>query len=273
MTHDAIQHLPLEQISVAPQVREEFDEASLNGLALSLKQVGQLQPIGVRRDGERLVLVYGERRLRAAKLAGLKTIKASIEERQLSSDEATQQQLAENCHRKQLTPMERARGIKKFMAERGCTASEAAVRLDFSPPAVSRHLNLLSLQSEVSQKVESGAIPASTAYELTKVTDPAKQIELAQKIVDGKLTREQATKLVREATAPAPPVTDRAPIRLRFELGGGRWVIVCCTGFDDSILSLKEALAKLQREQRRNIEIGELKKVLRREARTVSSAR
>jgi ParB family chromosome partitioning protein len=273
MSQETIQILPLEQISVDPQVRQEFDEPSLHGMALSMKEVDQLQPILVRRDGQRLVVVDGERRLRAAKRAGSKTVKAIIEERELSAADIIQRRLVANIQRQNFTPLETANALKELMKLTGWSASEVAARLGFSAAGVSRSLSLLSLPSPVAGYVQSGAIPASSAYQIAKVADPAKQTELAQKVVDQKLTREQATDLVRQATSPAPLVTPQVPIRLRFELGGGRWVEVSCTGFDDSILSLKESLAKIQRGRRLNIEICEYKKVLRREVRTGSSAR
>jgi ParB family chromosome partitioning protein len=190
MTREAIQYLALDRISILPQVRKHFDQESLHGLAVSLREVGQLQPIRVRREGDRLVVVDGERRFRAAKIAGFDSIAAILEERQLSPPEVTQRQLIADCHCKNLKPIDLASAIRDLMEGTGWTASEAAGHLGFSKATVTRLLSLLSLPEAVRDQVATGALAASTAYEISKVADAAKQVEMAREAANGKLTRD-----------------------------------------------------------------------------------
>ena len=112
---EQIQYIPLDKIEVDPQVRKAFDEESIDGLVASLKVVGQLQPIRVRKVADKFRVVCGERRTRAARLAGLTTLAAIIEVRDLSEGEVLQRQIIENCQRENLCPIEKARGITRLM--------------------------------------------------------------------------------------------------------------------------------------------------------------
>ena len=149
MIQEQIQYLPLDQVECYPQVREQFDQAALEGLANSIKADGQLQPIRVRRKGSKFGVVDGERRTRAMRLAGLTTIAAIIEEKELGDGEVIKRQLILNLQREDLTPVERARGIQSLIEATGWTATQAASKLGLSNATVSKSLSLLSLPAAI----------------------------------------------------------------------------------------------------------------------------
>ena len=151
--------IPLDRIEPDPdQPREEFDEESLQRLAESLKTKGQLQPIRVRWDEGRMVyvIICGERRWRAAKLAGLATITAMIVDGPIDPAELLAFQLIENCLRDDLRPIEQARALKQLMDRNGWSTRQLARELALSQSHVVRALTLLELPIEVQEQVEQG---------------------------------------------------------------------------------------------------------------------
>ena len=169
MQPESIRHLPLELIISQLQARQLFDERAIANLSASMKEVGQLSPIRVLFDLERFKLVDGELRFRAAQLLGWKTIAAIVEERILSDAEVLQKQLIANCQRKNLTPLEKGRAISRLSTITGWGISEIAVRLAMSTAMVTKSLKVLTLPKIILDLIESGQIPVSTAYELTKI--------------------------------------------------------------------------------------------------------
>src|SRR5208282_712517 len=161
MATEQIQYFTLDRISVAPQVRKHFDEEALAGLAQSLREIGQQQPIRVRREGERLVIVDGERRYRAAKKAGMPTIGVVIDEKELCAGEVLHRQLIANIQREDLSPMEKARAIDELLKETGWTATVVASKIGLSNATVSRLLSLLNLPDNIQQQVSAGEVPMS----------------------------------------------------------------------------------------------------------------
>ncbi len=152
MEQEQIQYVALDKIAPDPlQPRRDFGKQPLEELVASLKEVGQLVPIRIRLDGERFVLVDGERRWRAAKVAGLTAIAAIVESKALDAG-----QLVANCQREGLTAMEEAQAVSRLMEETGWTAAQVAARLGKSPATISRLLSLLGLPHEV----QSGSRPA-----------------------------------------------------------------------------------------------------------------
>ncbi len=129
----------------------------------------------------------------AARHAGFEAIPAIVVADDLNEAQILQQQWIANCHRQELTPMEKVRAISRLMQLTGWSASETAKRLSMSGANVSRLLALLSLPEPIQIQVEDGVIPASAAAELARVDDPAKQAELAQRIAGGQLTRDGLT--------------------------------------------------------------------------------
>ncbi len=243
-----IQSIPLDQIQTASQVRTHFDEQAIQGLALSLKEVGQLQPIRVRRVGDQYIIVDGERRYRAATPAGFSAINAIVEGKELGEGELLQRQMIANCQREDLSPLEKARALKQLMTVTGWNAKQVAGGLGMSRAMVSRLLSLLHLPEELQQKVEQGDIPVSAAYELTQVADPRIQESLATALAEGRLNRDgisHARKRGNEAAVNKPASTSRVTALL----GEGRSFTMTAPGLDleSFIGSLEELLAKARR--------------------------
>jgi ParB family transcriptional regulator, chromosome partitioning protein len=181
------------------QPRKEFDEEGLHELAASLKDRGQLQPARVRYDEalEKWVIIAGERRYRAAVLAGLKTL-ACVEARgDQTRDEILTDQLVENCLREDLKPIEQANAYKALMDRRGWSYRELAEFLHISKGTISKALSLLSLPELVQELVEQGTLSPNTAYEVSRLSDPSEQVAMAEQIVERKLTVEDAAHAVK----------------------------------------------------------------------------
>ena len=185
--------IKLEMVIADPnQPRTDFDEEALKELADSLRERGQLQPIRVRWDAqaEKYVVVVGERRWRAARMAGLDTIQAVVMDKDATPDDLLEDQLVENALRRDLKPIEQARAYKRLMDSRGFNQTQLAERLRISQPSVARALSLLNLPEPIQEHVESGDIPPTTAYALTKIPDRQQQEERAREVIAGKTTGE-----------------------------------------------------------------------------------
>jgi ParB family chromosome partitioning protein len=157
--------LRLNVIDVDPQHREEFSDEGIANLAESLKQHGQLQPIRVRYDEDRgrYVLIAGERRLRAMKLAGWDEADAVIAEGDLNAKDILVQQILENLQREDLKPIERANAFKSLIDQHGWDQKQLAAELCVSEGTVSNALKLLKLDDETQAKVDSGELKATVA--------------------------------------------------------------------------------------------------------------
>jgi ParB family chromosome partitioning protein len=181
------------------QPRKDFPEEGLRELAASLKERGQLQPARVRYDEavEKWVIIAGERRYRAAVLAGLKTL-ACVEARDdQTPDEILTDQLVENCLREDLKPIEQATAYKALMDRRGWSYRELAEFLHISKGTISKAVSLLSLAEPVQDLVEQGTLSPHTAYEVSRLNDASEQVEMAEQIVERKLTAEDAAQAVK----------------------------------------------------------------------------
>ncbi len=174
--------LPVKSISPNPnQPRTVFDEDALAELVFSIKEVGLLQPIVVRKSGSGYELIAGERRLRASKQAGLKTIPALI--RDTADDAMLRDALLENLHRSQLTALEEASAYQQLLADFGCTQDQLATRLGRSRPQITNTLRLLNLPPAVQRRVAAGVISAGHARALLGLADSADIEKLASRIV------------------------------------------------------------------------------------------
>ena len=175
--------VPISSISPNPrQPRTVFDEDALNELIASIKEIGILQPPVVRRVSEgRYELIMGERRLRAAKAAGLTTIPVII--RQTPDNELLREALIENIHRSQLNPLEEAAAYAGLLNDFGCTHDELATKLGRSRPLISNMLRLLNLPPTVQRKVAAGVISAGHARALLGLSDEKEIEKLANRIV------------------------------------------------------------------------------------------
>jgi ParB family transcriptional regulator, chromosome partitioning protein len=217
---DAAQ-IQLDRLAADPdQPREDFDEESLGRLAESLKTRGQLQPIRVRWDEGRglYVIVCGERRWRAAKVAGLASMACVIVEGPLEPADLLAIQLVENALREDLKPIEQARAYRQLMDRNRWSTRQVARELSIAQPQVVRALSLLNLPDSIQDQVEQGALAPATAYEIGKLDDQADQRAMAERVVVEKLTRQEAVDAVRQRKQghPIRDLSDRpAPAEFR----------------------------------------------------------
>ncbi|MEI5673407.1 MULTISPECIES: ParB/RepB/Spo0J family partition protein [unclassified Nocardioides] len=164
------------------QPRSVFDEEAMAELVHSIKEIGLLQPIVVRRSGpDAYELVMGERRWRASQEAGRETIPAIV--RETDDTDMLRDALLENLHRSQLNPLEEASAYSQLLEDFGCTHEELAGRIGRSRPQISNTLRLLRLSPEVQRRVAAGVLSAGHARSLLAVEDPEIQDRLAQRVV------------------------------------------------------------------------------------------
>ena len=178
------------------QPRKNFDEDSLQELAESLKQFGMLQPILVQNRGDYYEIIAGERRWRAAKIAGLKEVPVIV--RELTDQEIVEISLIENIQREDLNPIEEAQAYKRLLTEFHLKQDEVAERVSKSRTAVTNSMRLLKLCDEVQKMVVDDMISTGHARALISIEDPEEQYLIAQKIFDEKLS-------VREVEKPPKP--------------------------------------------------------------------
>ena len=193
--------IDVNNISANPkQPRTVFDEDQLTELALSIKEVGLLQPPVVRSIGNgKYQLIMGERRFRAAKLAGLKSTPVII--RQTSDDQLLREALIENIHRSQLNPLEEGAAYQQLLNDFSYTHDELAVKLSKSRPAITNTMRLLNLPPSVQRKVAAGVISAGHARALLSLTDEKEIENLANRIVAEGLTVRAVEEIVATGAA------------------------------------------------------------------------
>ncbi len=179
--------LPINKVYANPnQPRRNFDSESLNELAESIRVHGLIQPIIVNETDKGYMIVAGERRYRACKLAGLNDIKALV--KKYSNKQISEISLIENLQREDLNPVELSKGIKRLMEEYGLTQDKVAERLGKSRSAIANSLRILTLCPEVIELVEKGKVSFGHAKVLAGVSDYAVQLMLAKNVAKDKLT-------------------------------------------------------------------------------------
>jgi ParB family chromosome partitioning protein len=208
--------VPISSISPNPrQPRTVFDEDALNELIASIKEIGILQPPVVRKVSEgRYELIMGERRFRAAKAAGLKSIPVII--RQTPDNELLREALIENIHRSQLNPLEEAAAYAGLLSDFGCTHDELAVKLGRSRPLISNMLRLLNLPPTVQRKVAAGVISAGHARALLGLSGEKEIEKLANRIVAEGLS----VRATEEIVATAAPAKKSAKAKTKVGISG-----------------------------------------------------
>lgn len=178
------------------QPRKSFDEDSLVELSDSIRQIGVLQPLLVQNKKDYYEIIAGERRWRAAKMAGLKEIPVIIKE--LTSREVVEVSLIENIQRENLNPIEEAFAYKRLLTEFHLKQDEVAERVSKSRTAVTNSMRLLKLDERVQQMVIDDMISTGHARALLGIEDNEKQYVLAQKIFDEKLSVRETEKMVKK---------------------------------------------------------------------------
>ncbi len=271
MSCERMQEVPLDLIDLTPQVRENPEDDTIQYVAETLKENGQLHPVRLLPAGSRFNVVTGARRVLGARRAGWQSISAIIERADLSEAEILTRQLTENCARKGLATVRTANHIQKLMDMTGMSASQVAGKLGFSVPTVSRLLALLKLPSEVQSQVQSGAIPASTAYEIAKVADSSKQAELAKAAAAGELTREAVTAAINYKQNDTSDASNAKASRGLAKLEGGRSVSVRAEGLtlELFVTCLERVLASARKARRQGVELASFLKAFNAEPRGV----
>lgn len=237
------QELPISQVKGNPnQPRTVFDDDTLSQLAESIKAAGVVQPVIVRQASDGYELIAGERRLRAARLAGLKMIPAVI--RDASDADSLALALIENISREDLNPIDTARAYANLQEDFGITQEVLAAKLGRSRSSVANTLRLLDLPDEVQRLVESGKLSEGHGRALLAVGDRVRQRKLASRMVNKGLSVRQAEELVKKTETKASrnrqprvipvsqeamdEVTDalysafRLPVKVRWAAKGGR---------------------------------------------------
>ncbi len=188
--------IPVEAVAPNPrQPRTTFEDEALEALALSIQEVGVLQPIVVRKAGAGFELIAGERRLRAAKLAGLATVPAVI--RESDDTESLREALIENIHREDLNPIELAEAFRELLDELGLRQETLAERLGMSRSHIANTIRLLQLPADVQQLVAEGKIQAGHGRTLLSLGDAEAQRALAMRIAAEDLSVREVEELVR----------------------------------------------------------------------------
>lgn len=204
--------LPIAEIRRNPmQPRRTFDEAALASLADSMKRRGTLQPVVVRPSGGGYELIAGERRLRAAGLAGLKTIPAIV--RSVPDDELLELALIENLQREDLDPVERARAYQIMRDVQGLSAEEIAARTGEDRATVTNYIRLLGLSPEVLAMLASRALSAGQAKAILGLSDHKSQLDLAHRVVSEHWSVRRTEAAVAAAREKRPPERRRSEKR------------------------------------------------------------
>ncbi|MGH7858265.1 MAG: ParB/RepB/Spo0J family partition protein [Candidatus Binatia bacterium] len=196
--------MPIGQIAPNPwQPRSEFDEERLAEMVDSIREQGVVQPLIVRRGRDGYELVAGERRLRAARLAGLESVPVTV--RDYSDREALEIALIENLQREDLSALEEASAFQRLMDEFGLTQEEVARRVGRSRPAVANTLRLLQLPDPVREELRAGRLSPGHARALLACPSATEQVALARESIRRGLSVRQLEALIRLRAAPHPP--------------------------------------------------------------------
>jgi ParB family chromosome partitioning protein len=204
---DEMRNLPVDRLVRGRyQPRVDMRQEALEELAISIRSQGVIQPIVVRplpgaaATGPQYEIIAGERRWRAAQIAGLKTIPAVI--RAVADDAAIAMALIENIQREDLNPLEEARALERLIAEFGVTHEQAAEAVGRSRATVSNLLRLLELAPEVAEMVEKRRLDMGHARALLAIANRRQQLEAARRVVEQGLSVRQTEALVRQLAAP-----------------------------------------------------------------------
>ncbi|MCC7390156.1 MAG: ParB/RepB/Spo0J family partition protein [Phycisphaerales bacterium] len=241
MPEPVLLRVPIREIVIEGQPRRRFDAEALQSLAASIAASGLQHPPLCRKEGDRLVLVDGERRVRACLLLGVEEITVLVAEGAADAAEVLTRQLACNLQREDLGPIERAEGIRSLMERGSLTAEQAGERLGLSGGSVTKSLALLKLPPAIREHVASGTIAADAGYQLSRVADAAEQSRLAEELVCNRLTRDGLTRTLKRRRSKGSG--RKAPRRVVLPAGPARTITL--TGESLSIDELVECLEGL----------------------------
>ena len=259
----------IDSVVVPEQPRKMVPDApNIQGLAASVRAHGIQQRLGGFRADGKVVLLYGHRRLAAAKLAGLKSVPMQIHNGPLDRKTIAKLRLAENLNRVDLTPLEEAESYLEVMSAAGMTARDVAGEYGKSDANVSKTTQLLRLPEAIQALLRRQQIPWSAGYELVQVADPQEQLRLAQQLVEKKLTRDALRGEIKRSKHHASKATSKGLKRATACLGEGRSVSVAGGGssLDAFIACLEEGLTRARKSRTKGHSLATFCKTLRDEA-------
>ena len=201
------------------QPRKTFNEESIKELSDSIKEHGIIQPLIVKKDGSRYIIIAGERRYRAAELAGLAEVPVIVKD--LSEQKSREISLIENLQREDLNPIEEAMAIKELMVSYDMTQEEIAKKLGKARPSIANSVRLLNLPDSLQEAVRVGALTAGHARALLAITDKKMQLELASKAIDEGWSVRQMEKEVKYCLKPETrptKLTDKVREKMTLEM-------------------------------------------------------
>ncbi|MBO6302728.1 MAG: ParB/RepB/Spo0J family partition protein [Ruminiclostridium sp.] len=258
----APQTLPLSAIEPnKKQPRKDFDQAALDALAQNIAELGVIQPLTVRPYGDGYQIVAGERRWRAAKIAGLKEVPVRIMD--LDDEQTMLIALIENLQREDLNPIETALGYKQLMEQYHVTQEEVAKRVGKPRPSVANALRLLSLPKDLQENVRNGELSVGHCKVILGVQDEAVQHTLAEKAMKDGISVRALERLAKQLTVdkparPRPPrdtylveaelsMTDHIGKPVRIDKTKDKYVFSIDCANEDELKELIEFLSKLQK--------------------------
>ena len=212
----SLRQLPIQKVEPNPQQpRRDFDQEALEALADSIAEHGMIQPLTVREQPNGYYqIIAGERRWRAARIAGLTEVPALV----MDADDRKTMELAliENLQREDLNPVEEALGYDSLIRDYGLTQEEAAKQVGKSRPAVANALRLLNLEEELLELVRAGKLSPGHARAVLSIKEPAKRREAAQKIMALDLSVRQAELLCRNLSRAPKPAPPEQPLQVNY---------------------------------------------------------
>ena len=246
--------VPLDSVTPDPdQPRKQFSAESIERMAQSIRDKGQLAPIRVRwsAKSDRWLITGGERRWRAARQAGLDCITCIFCEDKLTRSEVLEEALIDNMHREDLKPVERAKAFSQLMTLNDWNGKQLAQSLRLSETEVSRDLRLLSLPSDLQEQVDAGKIPKRTAHEIARLKDESAQRKLADQAMAGSLTHTAANEAVGQRRGTRRKKTSTKSPRHRLTFGSSTGLTVAVSVSTESNYhhvekALTEALSEVQ---------------------------
>ena len=251
--------VPIEQVIPDPsQPRTEFNEDALQELSASFASKGQLQPIRVRwlENEGKWTIIAGERRWRAAQMAGLATIDCYFHDGGLTPSEILEEQIIENLQRRSLQPLEEARSFQALIKMNMWKKKEVASALGIHPAKVSRALKLLKLPADIQSKIASGELPARTAYEISKLENETQQRAMLSAVSTEGLTNQQARNRVQIRRGKRTP--QRVGTKLTFTSYQDHSVTVSSTAkttYEAIEAALQTALEEVRHRIENNVQI------------------